>query len=1367
MASIPNITLNLSGSLVKIANDGNLINQYAPFRNLLDEGELKDLTLECNLIKNSPIELTIEPAYDESVNLIFTDKNSIPRLVNSRFYLTDSEHFKIPERKGNVNTNIYTKENFEIESSLIKRVSKVITLDFQGISEGGSLPVGNYTFYFRLSDADDNMSDFISESGKVICHIGEVNNPETIRGGLANENSGKRVHFKLNNLDLAYSYIRVYYARTTGVEDSETTLAYFIEDKFKITGESTDIVITGYETHTGVSISDLNSQYAIFDSVNTMTKVQNMTFAGGITNNYEVFNVLEKLSLNIVPSIVEEATIGRLNESFKDISGSGDINNNEYYNVNNLYYRLGYWEKEIYRFGVVYVLNDYSLSPVFNIRGINSLVKDYNWGDSLPEILDKEITVSNKVHNSKGVIRIDHSLDLTKNNITPIGLKFEFKGDLNTWSPHIKGFMIVRQKRIPDIIAQGVGIKQSKKSYFPLISSTSGNIVETFLSNKLLLERKLRTISDFSVQNTALLCPEANMRNFLFQSIFNSTEYSLIPNKVKVKTATFNKVYSLMGVFENPSTNIKLSKLTYIKSGTNLISDGTNKYSSIAGDASSPWKHADPVYGEVNEVGDTISENLITKSAIKIRGIFNSFIGSSSSLDYGQYYNIYKKDYSESKVLDYFKLRYNDKSFYTPVSDRIPWNIFTGILNNVYRGDCYISTYAHRMIWGFIDPELPTNKTIVDKYTWVKNFKVKNITSKVSPDLIIPDNNNSLVGGTSISYKKILDLFTYRIKNLDSNDLDKSNWFDSSTDLSKAKILMPGDRYYEKYLSSNGLFGAEKINRPDLNAVPIGHWVVLKVCSSTNLAFRDLDFSKPSEEALHNQKRGFYPLLPADGNIRLPESDTINKGISKTMGDKYYFEVPDVPFIKTNFTNRIYHSNVLIDSVFQNGNRVFELGNYRDYSMEYGALVKLIEWYGSLIAVMEHGVLLIPINERTLISNASGENIYVQSDSVLAKNPKVLSSTFGSRWSDSVIRSNNFIYGLDTVGKKIWRTNGQNFEIISDVKIQKFLNDNIKLMETDNFNVINMSFVKTHFNAFKQDIMFTYLFNGKRWNLCWNELLGKWVTRYTWFPEFSENINNIFYTFANRSALGENSTNNYLYKHGFSGSEVVNIQPTKWYDEGTKKFEFEFVVVGVQGIQKIFDNLKIISNSTPPESFEYEITGEGFNWSELKDVLYEEIYVNATNKSKNTLNNRYLSLLTSSGYKKLPYIWIRDEELLNSYFPETSYILKDLTIREHLKTKEKLLNIYQKATDIRTGKDENNRLYGRLRGNMQYVEDSWDVQIQPINFKYAYIRGGTLAFTDNSEMKIRDKYIKIRITYDGTKYAIINAIRTMFTLSYT
>ena len=71
---------------------------------------------------------------------------------------------------------------------------------------------------------------------------------------------------------------------------------------------------------------------------------------------------------------------------------------------------------------------------------------------------------------------------------------------------------------------------------------------------------------------------------------------------------------------------------------------------------------------------------------------------------------------------------------------------------------------------------------------------------------------------------------------------------------------------------------------------------------------RDLDFTRPEEEAIHKQKRGFYPLQAMNQKNHLPDSTIINGGISRTLGNKYYFEIPDVPFIKSNFSTRIYYS---------------------------------------------------------------------------------------------------------------------------------------------------------------------------------------------------------------------------------------------------------------------------------------------------------------------------------------------------------------------------------------------------------------------------------------------------------------------------
>ena len=121
---------------------------------------------------------------------------------------------------------------------------------------------------------------------------------------------------------------------------------------------------------------------------------------------------------------------------------------------------------------------------------------------------------------------------------------------------------------------------------------------------------------------------------------------------------------------------------------------------------------------------------------------------------------------------------------------------------------------------------------------------------------------------------------------------------------------------------------------------------------------------------------------------------------------------------------------------------------------------------------------------------------------------------------------------------------------------------------------------------------------------------------------------------------------------------------------------------------------------------------------------------------------------------------------------------------------------------------------GRLRGNMQYKEDKWYVQINPLNLvqknesqwlnidgqptdkipmelgqnpipnevltdqngnpKTDIIpvddRGYTVWKWEESEMleaKLKDKWMKVRIRYTGNKLAIISAVTTLYSISYS
>ena len=94
--------------------------------------------------------------------------------------------------------------------------------------------------------------------------------------------------------------------------------------------------------------------------------------------------------------------------------------------------------------------------------------------------------------------------------------------------------------------------------------------------------------------------------------------------------------------------------------------------------------------------------------------------------------------------------------------------------------------------------------------------------------------------------------------------------------------------------------------------------------------------------------------------------------------------------------------------------------------------MKMTELFGNILCIFEHGIALIPVNERAVAGEGSGGNVFINTSNVLPENPKMLSDTYGTQWPESVVQTPYFVYGVDTVGKKIWRTNGDQFEIISD-----------------------------------------------------------------------------------------------------------------------------------------------------------------------------------------------------------------------------------------------------------------------------------------------------------------------------------------------
>lgn len=1087
---------------------------------LMQAGVLADFeTDQLQFDINHPVDVLPQYSYDGSVNLILNDGKNIPRLINSRFTSLGRNTYKVMDRKGDNDTNIYDQgTQFDIDTSLYKRVVEIPELDFISISSGGNLKVGNYVFYFRYADADGNETDFVAESGIVSCFIGTELN--SITGGQQDENTYKMVRFVMRNIDASYSYVIAYYTRTTSAESGEVIeTAHRIDYKYEVSKALTcQINITGFEPKENIPLEAINIRYCIASSVWTQATCQNRLFLGNIHRPDINYKELNDLSLRFCPTIYKKT--GYNLPSF-DYSES---TKNTYSDPNFIYNYTGYANGgEVYAFGIVYILADNTLSPTFYTRGAIDVNTEYNYSninvytsqgkriyisseESTGEIIAMKETGENapsytiendNIQNVWGIVSIEVPVEGGDNDSNTIyGIKMNVDDRVNVFKAlaelGIKGFFFVRQKRIPLTICQALTIGVDKYSYTPVLpvsptvmkeyfpdneNISDGKacfIAERFLNDDRIIDHdfvdRLYILNRNSVFRKAAICPNFDTDVGYYNQVFNGSEFYACE-------ANFQPENEYLSIDQTDNRHMYVSPVsnTKYKTGSNQQTAviTVNDSAPVVATSKSTWRGVAGTAEEAFRFEYLERDNRVDDASNMVRGVFGNYIGIDGMERDCSIINIKSPEAVNASIYDIMATRHSDKLPYYAISKRYALKNFISVnedgsydsvddrtfeseMGILYRGDSFICMFTHRFNRNFADPEAPNNDKIVDENTWVDNYKAK--------------------------------------------ETDDYN----------------------------------KINRGDINAVKMGMWVTFPVVSYRNLNIRSLDHSYPEEEGLTGHARGFYPYYSdsVEGSFKIPESMFINQGLSVNLGERWNMPVPDVPYIKNDFQTRILYSNKHINDAFENGFRVFEALNFQDYPRTYGEIVRLVELNNALICVFEHGIMRIEVNERTLSGSGANGDVFVNTEKILPEHPLVISDTFGTQWAESVIKTPYGVYGVDTVGKKIWRTDGSRFQIISDFAIQEFLNLNISLTERELTPIIGIRNVKSHYNHFKQDVMFTFYdntvgFEEKVWNICFNELLDCFVTFYSWLPSYSQNIDNIYFSF-------DRNTSKWIGKLGIS-----------------------------------------------------------------------------------------------------------------------------------------------------------------------------------------------------------------------------------------
>ena len=665
----------------------------------------------------------------------------------------------------------------------------------------------------------------------------------------------------------------------------------------------------------------------------------------------------------------------------------------------------------------------------------------------------------------------------------------------------------------------------------------------------------------------AILCPDYDVQPQYYNQLITGGEFILktsnsqaLINHYSIKEKTSSKVEQGY-FFSNDSRHFYISQQQYsnvntvqtysarlqaIPDNISCATIGKIKFRSKAGDGAEAWRYefigkdfnhiASTNTAETKEKDDgteksqeEVTEDLSSKKVKEeiaqkevnsdiVRGSYGPYIGM---IDYpgqsAETVSIMIPGYSDTLFNEYVKIRMNDVDPYHTISDRFDINDLSdyyavksnlkgdskgshNLIMEVNRGDCYICQFTHRLNRNFNDASHPYNSDIVDASSWKSHYKI-----------------------------------------------EKSEEF-------------------------------SKINVGDVNAVNLGMWVTFTVRSNKNLNVRSLDGSVVEETVMMGHPRGFYPHdgMIAEGSYKSPEALVYNDGFSKNLSERINVGLIDTPyndFDRDWFGTRIMYSNVHINNAYKNGFRVFKGTAFKDYTRQYGSITKLLNYGDDLFVVFEHGLALIPIQERAIAAQGSGGMAYINTDEILPDTPNIISESYGSTWADSVIitpqdgETSIAIFGIDTYAKKIWMYSGGALTILSSLYVQEFLNKNITLSERDKDPILGIRNVKTTYNAFKHDVMFTFYDDligteEKVWNLCYNILLKKFITFYSWVPSFMANINNIPFSF-NRNVskwiakLGQTHAENSFSEGIILSSNIYDITGDSIIPTGSLYFNLE------------------------------------------------------------------------------------------------------------------------------------------------------------------------------------------------------------------
>lgn len=989
------------------------------------------------------VQVRLQPDYDGSVNLVLNDAEHLPLLVNSGFSVVDGRVQEV-DRSGQHDTNRYDEGSFSDRLPLLQRSTKILRLDFLGVTEGGRVKAGNYHYYFRYGTADGNVTDIAAESLAVLVAHGTT--VASSRGGRGDgEETAKAVHFRLGHLDRAYSHLHVFFVHATGETDTVRS-AYRIEQPLLLGADEVSFTHTGFEDVQRIDLAELAVEMPRIARVGTVEQAGGHLMLGDIQEKGEDYGLLESFARRLVLGFTQaEIPAPGVEENLTAVYGTPLAQGQKanawgwaggYANPMNVYHGTGYMGGESYAIAARFLFPDGTLSPAFPLLGCDQLGNDVPGGELLGLSFDEQGLAAGtaRMANIRGIFRFPARNAAGQADGQSLGALFE-QGAVRALALTVTlppladeeyaavrartvGLQLVRAERKPDRLAQGLLVP----TYSVPSADMTHRVWDSDPDKKLWGWFNLHTGSDLPTtfsedywtgdKRRVVPLPAGEIEGAVWHydtADAQKEHYGVFTARLWDGFADHRRygLYSLdvmadplrlANTLNNREVSVDvLAEVTFRRSLLHANAHG-GQNATLLQPMLIVRNQLVPVQAGTAHYVPEGSDRVLTHS-----GGFGSYIG--------------RLNLEQPGGTNYVK------------AERVIFGEYLGLhLPEATRA--YLTTVAQ----GSVDA--------------VRN-------PPVAPTQRLGRLVNLHAGGTGPLAREAV---WASHRNVDANayfPITPRLYWDDAAGADPArtvashsvggKLVAFGGDCFVGFGYRRLFFGDERTDGQDA-AELVGRGIALCQESAFNM------YARTEERALETEPdpRSFFPFYrhkDADKKLfwrrnKYPEAVPTNLGYAKTGGDRGILTLPQgVPFLGTRWFSRVIASGKHIPNAFANGYRVFSGLAMQDYESEHGPIRLLQVVGGRLLAFFEHAIGIIPVNERVQTGSDSAGAIFVEGAGLLSPQLGLITREYGAPQPFAVAVTDNYAYVPVPDKAVILRVRPElaPAEILSDVAVSPWL----------------------------------------------------------------------------------------------------------------------------------------------------------------------------------------------------------------------------------------------------------------------------------------------------------------------------------------